>query len=177
MAVVMAKRRGKASKGKEQPSNSSISNKGVKKIIKKKKKSKKTNETSNSKVVHSTSKRDLVSAPHASVTPSILLGNDRENQNEKEGKNHSSGFIFMCNGRTKPECYEYRVFGLPKGKIDVVKNINHNTKLFLFDTDAKLLYGIYQATSKGALDLEPTAFNGKFQAQVRKTIIVYVDFK
>ncbi|KAL6186246.1 hypothetical protein ACLB2K_042367 [Fragaria x ananassa] len=34
-----------------------------------------------------------------------------------------SGFIFMCNGKTKPECYRNRVFGMPLPKEEVVKTI------------------------------------------------------
>ncbi|XP_050373780.1 B2 protein-like isoform X2 [Argentina anserina] len=78
-----------------------------------------------------------------------------------------SGFIFMCNGKTKPECYRNRVFGMPLAKEDVVKTVKKGTHLFLYDFDLKLLYGTYQATSDGALDLEPVALQGKFRAQVR----------
>ncbi|XP_038891726.1 uncharacterized protein LOC120081120 [Benincasa hispida] len=166
----MTKRRGKASKGKkgkEPPLNLSMSKKGVNKLAKKKK-SRKTSETSTLKVAHSTSRSNLVNGPTcASVSTSNPLVNDQKKHEKTEGEKYPSGFIFMCNGKTKPECYQYRVFGLPKGKIEVVKNISPDTKLFLFDTDSKLLYGIYEATSKGALDLEPTAFNGQFQAQVK----------
>lgn len=83
-----------------------------------------------------------------------------------ENEENLPGFIFMCNRITKPECYRFRVFGLPAGRKDVVANIRRGTFLFLFDTDVKLLYGIYRADSTGRLNIEPFAFGRKFPAQV-----------
>jgi len=79
-----------------------------------------------------------------------------------------AGFIFMCSGATKPDCYRHRVLGLPRGRLEAVSRIRRGAALFLYDFDTKHLYGPYNADSDGGADLVPGAFRGRFPAQRRQ---------
>ncbi|KAL6516473.1 hypothetical protein OROGR_019778 [Orobanche gracilis] len=93
-----------------------------------------------------------------------------ESSRKRKGKERveSMGMIFMCSSKTKNDCYQYRVLGLPESKKDTVEKIYTGMRLFLYDVDLKLMYGIYKAVGPGGYNIEPKAFKSQFPAQFLK---------
>lgn len=106
---------------------------------------------------------------HAPAYPNFLHGTIQEES--IACTDQFPGYIFMCNGNTKADCYKYRVFGLPSARMNILEKIKPCMRLFLYDFDMKLLYGVYVAASDGRLAIEPAAFGGRFSAQVRFEIL------
>lgn len=93
-----------------------------------------------------------------------------EGENSVHGNIPEFGAVFMSNAETKRECFKQRVFALPASMADFVKQIKAGMVLFLFEFEKRQLYGVYKATSDGALNILPNAFRygGKqFPSQVR----------
>eukprot|EP01018_Ginkgo_biloba_P029832 Gb_28352 [translate_table: standard] len=80
------------------------------------------------------------------------------------------GMIFMSKRQTKKECFDRQLFGLPISQASLVKQVKPGMKLFLFEYERRQLYGVFEATCSGALNIEHDAFKssgGSFPAQVR----------
>eukprot|EP00250_Pteridium_aquilinum_P020866 c24971_g1_i1 orf=184-1965(+) len=85
-----------------------------------------------------------------------------------------AGLVFLCSSSTLRECFHFRVLGLPAAQREIVERVVPGTKLFLFNFDTKELFGVFEAASRGGLNLVPEAFldfKGTYDAQVRFKIL------
>ncbi|KAL3851588.1 hypothetical protein ACJIZ3_013470 [Penstemon smallii] len=99
---------------------------------------------------------------------------DKEDGADGDGSIPEFGAIFMANTHTMKECFRRNVFALPSSKAKFVKQVKPGMVLFLFEYEKRQLFGVFQASSDGAIDIVPHAFHysGKhFPAQVCFTLI------
>ncbi|KAI6672560.1 hypothetical protein NL676_000466 [Syzygium grande] len=71
------------------------------------------------------------------------------------GKNNLGGVIFGRKDNTMKECLSRQLFGLPSSHIAYVNHIEPGLPLFLFNYSDRKLYGIFEAASRGQLNIDP----------------------
>ncbi|XP_023001553.1 uncharacterized protein LOC111495655 isoform X2 [Cucurbita maxima] len=73
------------------------------------------------------------------------------------------GAIFMSNSMTITECFERKLFGLPCWLGNFVLQIKSGMILFLFEYENRVLHGVFQAVSDGAMNIVPHAYSSSGQ--------------
>ncbi|KAK7382365.1 hypothetical protein VNO80_01216 [Phaseolus coccineus] len=68
------------------------------------------------------------------------------------------GVIFGCKNSTMKECQSKLLFGLPANHFSYVKNIDPGLPIFLFNYSDRKLHGIFEASSKGKMYIDPYAW-------------------
>ncbi|ESW06633.1 hypothetical protein PHAVU_010G064000, partial [Phaseolus vulgaris] len=68
------------------------------------------------------------------------------------------GVIFGCKNSTMKECQSKLLFGLPANHFSFVKNIDPGLPIFLFNYSDRKLHGIFEASSKGKMYIDPYAW-------------------
>lgn len=69
------------------------------------------------------------------------------------------GFIFGCSSDTMDECLGRGVLGLPAHMKAAAQWIVPGSSVFLFNVTDRLLFGIFEALTPAAVNIEPTAFS------------------
>jgi len=79
-----------------------------------------------------------------------------------------SGYSFLCNQITEAECFGRMLFGARQSKLAEMQRITEKTAIFLYRL-GKLprLYGIFIKAGEASYNIEPSAFVGRFPAQIR----------
>ncbi|XP_048127187.1 kelch-like protein 3 isoform X2 [Rhodamnia argentea] len=71
------------------------------------------------------------------------------------GKNNLGGVIFGCKENNLKECLSKQLFGLPSSHIAYVNHIEPGLPLFLFNYSDRKLHGIFEAASRGQMNIDP----------------------
>jgi len=90
---------------------------------------------------------------------------------ETKIKRSVRGYIFVCTQNTQSECFERSIFGSSKAYGSPVLKIRKGDVLFSHNVDTNKLYGVFRATSKGKLNIEPDAWGGKYPYQAKFDIL------
>lgn len=76
-------------------------------------------------------------------------------------------YIFMCSETTFYECMDKMLFGESDHFAPTVTTIKPGDLVYLYNVSTKRLHGEFEAVSRGAKDIDKTAWKGKFPWQVR----------
>jgi DNA modification methylase len=78
-----------------------------------------------------------------------------------------AGHIFACTHKSEQECFDRMLFATNHVYGENVLKIKKGDLLFLLNVDTDILYGTFLATSDGAKDIVPEAWEGRYPYQVR----------
>jgi len=98
-----------------------------------------------------------------------LITVERVNETMAEAQQLSTikGHIFACTKTSEKECLDRMVFGTNKIYAHKINRVKTGDKIFLLNVDTDTLYGSFTASSDGAFNLVPEAWNGKYPYQVK----------
>lgn len=75
-------------------------------------------------------------------------------------------WVFACSRETERECFLRRLFGDRESYMEI-RRVRKGDTLFLHNKDTDVLYGPFEAITDACLRIEPDAWGGRFNWQVR----------
>ncbi|XP_050379424.1 uncharacterized protein LOC126796723, partial [Argentina anserina] len=85
-------------------------------------------------------------------------------------KQKLAAVMFGCTHRTINECLSKLLFGLPAGHFVYVRNVAPGLPVFLFNYSDRKLYGIFEATTHGQMNIDPYGWTAD---RSERTIFLY----
>lgn len=82
-------------------------------------------------------------------------------------KDVKQGFILICSRGTQEECFKRMLIGSTWDYKERVLKVKKGDVGFLYNIDTHVLFGVFEAVSDGAVEIEPDAWEGSFPTQVR----------
>ncbi|MCW4010045.1 MAG: hypothetical protein NWF05_05440 [Candidatus Bathyarchaeota archaeon] len=84
-----------------------------------------------------------------------------------------AAYVFVCTNKTEKACFKQKLFGTVSRYLPIVLKVKQGDKLFLYNLDSDILYGVFEAASDGAEKISPRAWGGRYPAQVK----IKIDFE
>ena len=81
------------------------------------------------------------------------------------------GFIMLCDDLTEGQCLERSLFGDKARKLQDLSDLEPGDIGLLLNINKDELIGIFRASSKAGLHIEPDAWDGRFAAQVKVELL------
>jgi DNA modification methylase len=85
----------------------------------------------------------------------------------KRAEHAPYGHIFACTNKSEQECFDRMLFATNHVYGENALKIKKGDLLFLLNLDSDILYGTFLATSDGAKDIAPAAWEGRYPYQVK----------
>ena len=86
-----------------------------------------------------------------------------------ESSDYIEAYLFFCTSKTERECLERGLFGAVEQSLPAVSRIGASTRLYLFNSCTRMVFGEFRIVGTPALNIVPDAWASKTGRHAKKT--------